>query len=154
MRATASLRWAGTRVALCAALIGGGLFTGAAAAAPSCETVWVRSYHVSLDVGRDTYRIGDIVRVEARVTRNDTGTPVAGAKFVAIVPYREALVLAVEKTDAAGRAVAELELKRRYVSPGPARLIGIAYNEVADTTCATVVEYGKKTLRRAFVVRR
>ncbi len=138
---------------LCAALVTGGLFSGAATAAPACETVWVRTYDVSLDVGRKVYRIGDTARVEATVTRRDTATPVADVKFVAIVPYPEALVLDIDKTDAAGHAVAELRLKRKYVRPGPARLIGIAYNEVADTTCATVVEYGQKRIRKAFVVK-
>ncbi|HEV2756204.1 MAG TPA: hypothetical protein VG318_10580 [Actinomycetota bacterium] len=138
---------------LCGILAAPVLSSATAAAAPACESVWVRAYDVSMEVERDTYRIGDTVRVDATVTRTDTGMPVAGAKFVAIVPYRKAILYGIETTDAAGQAVAELELKRKHVPPGPARLIGIAYEEVADTTCATVVEYGKKTIRNAFVVK-
>jgi hypothetical protein len=139
-------------VVLCALLAVPAL-PGSGVASPVCESVWVKSYDVSLEVARKTYRAGDTARVDATVTRKDTGTPVAGVKLVAIVPYRKALILDVAKTDSAGRAVAELELKRKHVQPGPARLIGIAYEEVADTTCATVVEYGEKRIRKAFVVR-
>lgn len=138
---------------LCGVLSAPVVSPATAAAAPACESVWVRSYDVSLEVDRDTYRIGDTVRVDATVTRIDTGMPVAGVEFVALVPYRKSLVLDYERTDAAGHAVAELELKRKHVRPGPARLIGIAYEEVADVTCARVVEYGEKRIRKAFVVK-
>ncbi|MFN2586791.1 MAG: hypothetical protein ABR613_01550 [Actinomycetota bacterium] len=147
------MRFRSLWLALCTALVGGGLLSGAAVAAPDCETVWVRSYDVALDVGRKVYRIGETVRVEATVTRRDTGTPAANVKFVAIVPYRKALLVDIEMTDSAGRAVAKLKLKREHVRPGPARLVGIAYDEVAETTCATVVEYGQKRIRKAFVVK-
>ncbi len=149
-RGTVARRFVG--VAVCG-LLAAPVLSPTAAAAPNCESVWVRSYDVSMKVDRETYRIGDTVRVDATVTRIDTGMPVAGAKFVAMVPYRKALVYGIETTDAAGHAVAELELKRKHVQPGPARLMGFAYDEVADTVCGPVVEYGEKTIRNAFVVK-
>lgn len=128
--------------------------SGAAAAPdPACETVTAPTYEVSLEVGRRTYRVGDTARVEATVTRIETGTPVEDIPFFAIVPFRKAMVLDYEMTDASGHAVVELELRRRYVRLGPARLIGIAHDEVAGTTCATVVEHGEKRIRNAFVIK-
>ena len=141
------------RIATCAALVSTVLFTGAASAGTTCETVWVESYDVSLEVGRKVYHFGDTARIDATVTRKDTGTPVAGVKFVAIVPYRDTMLLDIEETDVNGHATAELKLRRKDVQPGPANLRGIAYEEVAGNMCASVVEYGEKRIRRAFVVK-
>ena len=124
-----------------------------AASAPACETVSAPTYDVSLEVGRKTYRVGDTVRVEATVTRIETGTPAEDVPFIAIVPYRRALILDYDHTDASGHAVVHLKLRRRYVRTGPAKLWGIAHDEVAGTTCATVVEHGEKRIKNAFVVR-
>jgi hypothetical protein len=142
------------RIGLCVAVMAGLLAGGAAPASADCESIWVEAYTVKLDVGRKVYRVGDTARVEGTVTRTQTGAPVAGAKFVAIVPFEDAMLVNMKKTDAAGRAEAELKLKRRAVELGPARLHAIAYYEVADTTCASVVEYGEKKLRKAFVIKR
>jgi hypothetical protein len=141
------------RIALCAAVLSGILVTGATPASAECETIWVEAYTVTLDVGRRVYRVGDTARVEAKVTRNDTGAPVAGATFAALVPFRKTMLVDVDETNAAGRAVAELKLKKKSVRPGPARLYSIAYYEVADATCARLVEYGEKKLRKAFVIK-
>ena len=138
---------------MCAALASSVVVVGSAPASADCESIWVEAYEVELEIGRKVYRIGETARVEGTVTRADTGAPVAGADFVAILPFKKSMVIDVERTDSSGHAVAKLRLKRKYVRPGPARLWAVAYDKVADTTCAEVLEYGEKRLRKACVIR-
>lgn len=142
------------RIALCAALVSGALFTGGSTALADCETVWVEVYDVELEIDRSAYRVGETVPVTATVTRQETGTPIEGATFVAFAPMgKESWVIGWDKTDDAGKAVARLKLAKKNVRLGPARLNTIAYKESVDATCAQLVEYGEKRLRRAFVVK-
>jgi hypothetical protein len=152
MRLRSDLFRSGVRVALCAALVSGALVAGAVPASAECESIWVRAYDVSMKVDRDVYGYGDTVVVEASVTRMDTGAPVANAGFVAHVSEKQ-WVAGIAYTDAAGHAVARLKVRRKDFGPGPVELNGIAFEEVVDTTCATVTEYGEQTIPDAFRVK-
>jgi len=143
------------RIALCAALVSGMVVAGSSVALAECETVWVEVYDVQLDVGRRTYHIGERARIGATVTRSDTGMPVEDALFVAYIPKsRKGWVFGFGKTDAGGEATAWLKLKKGSVELGPTRVNSVAYRESVDATCARLVEYGQKNLRKAFVVKR
>ncbi len=143
------------RFGLCAALVSGLLFTGGGTSLARCETVWLDVYDVRVEVGRKTYHFGETAVVEATVTRTDTGSPVEGADFVAIVTgSRKGWIFGWDDTDATGRATARLKLKKSRFNPGPVKLRAIGFKETADAaSCAQVVEYGEKRLRRAFVVK-
>lgn len=142
----------GVRLALCAALVSGAVVAGAGAAAAECESVWVPAYDLTMEVDRAVYRLGDTVRVEATVTRADSGTPVEDAVFVTYA-HTKRWIAGFTRTDAAGHAVAKLKLGRKSVEPGSVRLHGIAYDEIADATCATVTEYGEQEIPNAFRVK-
>ncbi|MDQ3981208.1 MAG: hypothetical protein M3271_00845, partial [Actinomycetota bacterium] len=58
------LRATGLRIGLCGALLTGLLVTGAAPAAADCESIWIEAYTVTLEVGRNVYRVGETARVE------------------------------------------------------------------------------------------
>jgi hypothetical protein len=150
-----SKRRLSVRIALCAALVSGAVVVGGSTALADCETVMVDVYDVDLEIARDTYRVGETVPIVATVKREDTGTPVEGAMFAAIVTTgRNDWVVGWNETDVAGEAVAKVKLERKNVRPGPAKLRSIAYKESVDATCAQLVEYGKKDLRNAFYVKR
>lgn len=150
-----SKRRLSVRIALCAALVSGAVVVGGSAALADCETVMVDVYEVDLEIARKSYRVGETVPIGATVTRRETGTPVEGALFAAIVTTgRNDYVVGWNETDAAGEAVARLKLERKNVKPGPAKLRSIAYKESVDATCAQLVEYGKKNLKNAFYVKR
>lgn len=141
------------RLALCAVLVSGVLAGSAAPVSAACETVWVKAYDVDLDIERKVYRVGETARVEATVTRKDTGAPVAGAKFWAALVFEDSIVLDYDETDAVGVARTALKLKKKYVELGPVRLHALAYHMVADAQCAAVAEYGEKRLRKAFTIK-
>lgn len=141
------------RAGLCTAVVAAGLLTGAGSVSAACERIEVEAYDVYVEVERRVYHPGETAVVEAMVLRKDTGAPVAGAKFAAIVPFRKAILYGVDTTDARGHAVARLRLSKRYVQTGPARLWAYAYEELADTYCATVVEKGEKRIRNAFTIK-
>lgn len=140
------------RLGLSAVLASAALVGAPAPVSAACETVWVEAYDVKLEAGRRSYRIGDTARVEATVTRKDTGTPVAGADFAAIVIVDDAGGFDADRTDSAGVAVARLKLKKGDVEPGRVTIRSLAVYEVADASCATVVEYGHEKLRNAFTI--
>lgn len=141
------------RIGLCATLVSAVLTGSAGSAGASCETVWIHAYDVDLEVARDVYRVGETARVDATVTRKDTGAPVSDARFFAVLPFERSVVFDFDETDAAGHAEAALKLRKKDVELGPARLWTLAYYRVADAQCATVVEYGKRNLRRAFTIK-
>lgn len=141
------------RLALCAVLVTGAVAASAGPASAVCETVYVDAYNVELEIPRDVYRAGETVRVEAMVTRKDTGMPVADASFVAVLFFEDAIVLDMDVTDIGGRAVAHLKLKKKHVDPGPVPLLARAQVQVADAQCAALVEYGEKRLRKAFTIK-
>ncbi len=142
------------RVLLCTALLSGVLFASAPAVSAACEQVWVDNYNIVLELDRHSYRMGDTVDIGALVTRKTTGDPVWGADFaVLLISRKDTFTFAIDETDASGRAEVALKLKRKFFAPGPVRLRALAMQAVADTTCATVGEYGIRKVRRAFVVR-
>lgn len=140
------------RAALGAAVVSS-VVVGGPARAYCRETVYVDVYEVEVTPERDRYRIGDTAVIEGRVTRTDTGAPVAAADFVVYIPpTRKGFVYTWGKTDAQGHAVVKMKLKRRDVETGPAKIVGRAYQERADATCAQVVEFGETHVPRAFVI--
>ena len=141
------------RLALCGALVSGVLAGSAAPVSAACETVWVKAYDVDLEIERKVYRVGDTARVEATVTRKDTGAPVASANFWAALLFEDSMVFDFDETDTSGLAVTDLKLKKKHVELGPARLLALAVFEVADAQCAALVEYGEKRMRKAFVIK-
>lgn len=143
------------RIALCATLVSGAVVAGGSTALADCETVSLDVYEIDLEIGRRSYRVGETVPLAATVTRRETGTPVEDALFAAFVSTgKNDWVLAWDKTDAAGEAVARLKLAKKNVTPGPARLRSFAYKMSVDATCAQLVEYGEKDVRNAFYVKR
>ena len=141
------------RLALCAALVAGALAGSAAPVSAACETIWVKAYDVDLEIERRVYRVGETARVEATVTRKDTGAPVASAKFWAALFFEDSIVFDFDETNAGGVAVTDLKLTKKHVELGPARLGTLAFFRVADAQCAAVVEYGEKRLRKAFTIK-
>lgn len=141
------------RLALCAALVAGALAGSAAPVSAACETIYVEAYTVDLEVGRKTYRVGETARVDATVTRTDTGTPVEGARIYAALFYEDSIVYDLAETDAAGGAVMHLKLRRNDVEPGSQTIHSMAQETVADAACAAVVEYGRTTKRDAFTIK-
>lgn len=142
------------RVLLCTALLSGALFVRAPAASAACEQVWVDNYDIALELDRRAYRMGDTVDIGALVTRKTTGDPVGGADFaVLIMSRKDRFTYGIDTTDASGRAEVAIKLKRKFSAPGPVRLRALAMQAAADTTCATVGEYGLRKVRRAFVVK-
>jgi hypothetical protein len=142
------------RLTLCTALVTGALAGSAGPVSASCERVYVEAFVIELDIPRDVYRVGETARVEATVTREDTGMPVAGADFYAALLFEDAVVYDFGLTDATGVVVARLKLDKDQVEPGPARLLAWAEKEVADAECAALVEYGVKRLPHAFTIKR
>lgn len=142
------------RIALSAVFVSGLLVAGGNTALADCqETVYVDAYDLELEPRRDSYRLGQTAVFDGKVTRRDTGGPVAAADFfVYIPPSRKGFVFSWAKSDAAGEAVLRMKLKRSDVETGPAKIVGRAQQERADATCAQVVEYGEIRLDRAFVI--
>ena len=142
------------RVLLCTALVSGALFVRAPEVSAACEQVWVDNYKIRLEVDHRAYRMGDTVDIDALVTRKTTGDPVWGADFaVLIMSRKERFTYGIDSTDASGRAEVSTKIKRKFFAPGPVRLRALAMQTVADTTCATVGEYGLRKVRKAFVVK-
>lgn len=144
------------RIVLGGALVAGMLVAGGTSALAECETVWVDAYDVEMQTDRTSYRVGESALIAASVTRTDTGAPVAGADFVAyVMGKRSGFVYTWGTTDADGRALVKLKLKKGEIELGPAKLVGRGWSETAaDTACASVVEFGEQQVRNAFVVKR
>ena len=145
-----------SRSLLCAALVSGLLVAGGGTALAECEQIWMKVYEVELQAERRTYHVGDTARVEATVTRQDTGAPVEDARFAVIVTnWRKGWLFGFDETDARGRATATFKLRRNRVKLGPVNLLALVYKETADVAnCVQVAEYGRKRVRNAFVIER
>lgn len=143
------------RIGLCAALVSGVVVAGGPAALADCaETVWVETYEVQVEAERDVYRAGETARLDATVVHQDTRAPIEGATFVAYVSnLKKGWLYGFGKTDADGHTSARLKLRKKSVRPGPVEVRSIAYKMSVDATCAQLVEFGERTLKRAFVVK-
>ena len=158
---------------LAAALTAGALVVPGTAAAGSCaaamETYQVRTLHVEAKVQKKTYRIGDTVKVDVKVTRPDNQDP-AGLGVYYNRPFSEpaadinvgaglqvgdVFLFGFSRTNAKGLATVTVKLYP-WTRPGTGHANVLGSKSIVDNAggCFTVQEVGFTSLPRAFKVTR
>ena len=121
-------------------------------AAATCEEVAFETYDLKLRPMRGAYDRSDTARVEAIVTRRDTGEPASGIDVgIGGSTSDNDWTFDHRETGERGRVMMRLDLDG--MSPGWMSLYGYAWRYAADTACASVREYGDAKKNRAFRVR-
>lgn len=139
--------------------------TPAHAACGNFETVQFRTYHVVMETDKKVYAIGDTATVHVKVTRPahedplNNGIPIEPPASEAAADVNVGIGLRIGRvflpgfgiTDENGEVNVRIKLAS-YAPAGWATADGYAWQQVAQTTCATVEENGYKQEPRLFKV--
>ncbi len=132
----------------------------AASGAPECAPqVYIEAYRVQIRSLEESYAIGETVRATLKVTRRDTGEPVAGAHawFAMTIDDGgreddDAYHFAIDRTNRSGKARFAFRLAPRWARPGVADVFAYVWKDIVTVkqACVDVNEYGSRSKRNAF----
>lgn len=110
------------------------LVNGPAGANDDCHGAEVHSLSIQIEKQRDAYRIGDVIRLTAKVTRATSGDPVADARVNVGLAAERVALLGSTTTDADGIGLLKIRVSR-YARPSVVDLNSFVEKKVVDTEC-------------------
>ncbi len=121
-----------------AGLVAAGLLAGllahAPAAAQDCHGTEVDSLRVEISKERSTYRIGEVIRLEARVTRLDSDQAVEGVQVNVGLDARDVMLIGSTTTGSDGIGHLKIQVKR-YAPAVLVDLDAFARKDAVDVPC-------------------
>lgn len=130
------------KVTVAGLFLAGSVLAPVARAQTGCEdphdTQLTRTFDVRVRVAEDVYKLGETAKFRVKVTRTLHGEvvgPVEGASVVLGVALDESFLAGGATTDADGKAVVAVHLKR-YASPGLADVFAYAEKQHVDLPCS------------------
>ena len=134
----------------------------------SNETVSLRTLHIETESAKETYRVGDVAKFPALVTRPTNEDPLKlGVPFdrptsmaaeevnigVGLLFANQVFLPGFAVTDAEGKTTIKVKIEN-YVKPGPVHASFYAWKVQADVPCARVEENGFLPIQNIFTVKK